>query len=280
MCDDPFYVTRASGDRVPVPCGRCPPCKRRRVDSWVFRLMQEEKVSSSAHFVTLTYDTRFVPITENGFMTLCKEDFQNYMKRLRKLCLDSKLKYYAVGEYGSTRERPHYHAIIFNVPDKELFYKAWHIDNVPRGTCFVGTVTGQSVAYCMKYIDKPRNRREHSRDDRLPEFALMSNGLGSSYITQEVVDYHAADLSRMFVTVPGGYRKALPRYYRNLIYTTAEMEQQISLAQQASEKADEMSRLHFERMYKGSDITFEQWKENRRLGRHTQFYSQQKSRDI
>lgn len=100
-CDDPHIVTTSRGDRVPVPCGRCPPCKQRRVNEWVFRLMQEDKNSVSAHFVTLTYDTRFVPISENGFMTLKKSDFQDFMKRLRFNTGIQGIKYYAVGEYGS-----------------------------------------------------------------------------------------------------------------------------------------------------------------------------------
>jgi len=108
MCDSPFFVLpKAAVEKVPVPCGRCPPCKLRRVNGWVFRMLEEEKVSSSSHFVTLTYDTSTVPISDNGFMTLRKRDFQLFMKRLRKLCLDAKLKDYAVGEYGTNYKRPH-----------------------------------------------------------------------------------------------------------------------------------------------------------------------------
>lgn len=280
MCDDPFYVSKASGERVPVPCGRCVPCKRRRVDSWVFRLLEEEKVATSAHFVTLTYDTNHVPISDNGFMTLRKKDFQDYMKRLRKLCPDNTLKYFAVGEYGSERKRPHYHAIIFNVPDKELFYDAWHINGVPNGTCFVGTVSGDSIAYTLKYIDKPPYDRRFAKDDRAKEFSLMSNGLGANYITQDAIDYHSADLTRMFVTVPGGYRKALPRYYRNLIYTPAEREFQIGLAQAASNKKDAEDFRQHSKLYPNGEISFDEWKESKRIGRSNIFYSQQKQRDV
>lgn len=154
-CDSPFFVTpKGRFSAVPVPCGRCPPCKQRRVNSWVFRLMQEEKRSSSAYFVTLTYDTRFVPISDNGFMTLRKKDYQDFMKRLRKLSPHVSIKYYAAGEYGSKFNRPHYHAIMFNVPDIELFAKAWSLDGIQLGAVHVGSVTGDSIAYTMKYIAK------------------------------------------------------------------------------------------------------------------------------
>ena len=66
-----------------LPCGKCPNCYARRISGWSFRLMEEDKVSSSSYFITLTYDNP--PMSENGFMTLKKSDFQKFMKRLRKL---------------------------------------------------------------------------------------------------------------------------------------------------------------------------------------------------
>ena len=73
-------------------------------------------MSSSAYFVTLTYDNNHVPISEHGFPTLCKRDFQLFMKRLR-FNTGVKIKYYVAGEYGSTNHRPHYHAVIFGAPN-------------------------------------------------------------------------------------------------------------------------------------------------------------------
>jgi len=173
-CDSPFYVLpKAALEKVPVPCGRCPPCKRRRVDSWVFRLLQEELTHETAHFVTLTYDTRSVPISPNGFMTLDRGEFPRFMKRLRKLTTN-KLKYYMCGEYGTQRSRPHYHAIIFGVPKDSLYFDAWSLGGNSLGNVVVGTVTGDSIAYTMKYIDKSTWKQKHGRDDRVPEFSLMS----------------------------------------------------------------------------------------------------------
>lgn len=235
LCDRPIYVKTGTGDTVPVPCGSCAPCKHRRVNSWVFRLLQEDKVSYYSHFVTLTYDTRFVPISPNGFHTLCKEDFQLYMKRLRKLCPGYTLKYYAVGEYGSQNKRPHFHAIIFNVDDPNKFFDAWHIDGVPRGTIHVGTVSSDSIAYCMKYIDKNTFKRKFYRDDRVPEFSLMSKGLGASYLSNnQVVRYHKSDLGNTFVTKPDGWKVAMPRYYKEKLYTADEKLQIMDNASQAA----------------------------------------------
>lgn len=284
MCDSPiFIVPRVGGQAVPVPCGRCPPCKNRRVNSWVFRLLQEEKVSSSAYFVTLTYDTRHVPISRNGFMTLCKRDYQLFMKRLRKLCPASTLKYYAAGEYGSDNNRPHFHAIVYNVPDQALFNEAWGL-----GSVFIGKVSSDSIAYCTKYIDKSNNNPVipgwtafAGRDDRVREFPLMSKGLGENYLSPDIVRYHQSDTSRVFVTKPGGYKMPLPRYYRLKIYDEAQRSVQAFLAQVATDKQDALNRLEYNRLYPNNpNYPYEAHQEAQKYGRYTQFYSNQKPRNV
>lgn len=274
-CDSPFHVyVKARPDAVPVPCGRCPPCKQRRVNSWVFRLLQEDKVSLSAYFVTLTYDGDHVPLSDNGFLTLKKSDFQNFMKRLRKLCGQAKLKYYAVGEYGSNNKRPHYHAIIFNVPDEALFAQAWMLDGKQLGGVHVGSVTGDSIAYTMKYLDKPNFAKRHARDDREPEFPLMSKGLGASYLTPEMVKYHRADFTRLFATKEGGYKIALPKYYRNAIFSEQERKYQSILVDQIVKDAERLDRLRFN----GAD--YDAAKGAERYARHQKFYSRLKKRNL
>lgn len=246
MCDDPFFVTpKGYGHRVPVPCGRCPPCKKRRVDSWVFRLMQHTKVEKHCHFVTITYDTRHVPISPNGFMTLRKSDLQKFWKRLRKANPNWQIKYYACGEYGSKNRRPHFHAIVFGVPDSSAYARAWTIDGEQLGAIHVGVVTRDSIAYTMKYIDKDRMPRQHARDDRHPEFSVCSKGLGENYLTSSVVSYHKADLTRLYATTEGGYRIALPRYYRERIYDKYEKKMQAITAESVRQANEARARQQY-----------------------------------
>lgn len=239
-CHSPLMVQRSKyrPQLIPIPCGKCPPCLKRRVDAWVFRLRQEDLISSSAHFVTLTYDTNHVPITNNGFMTLKKDDFQKFMKRLRKKT-DNKLRYYAAGEYGDQNWRPHYHAIIFNCPQTAHFHSAWSIYHkksdtyIPIGHVDIGTVSGDSIAYTAKYIHKSKRIPLHARDDRIPEFSLMSKGLGDNYITPATKNYHKKNLDQLYLTNPGGHKIAMPRYYRDKIFTDQEKAQQVDLVQNA-----------------------------------------------
>lgn len=177
-CLTPFTVKDKQGGMIPVPCGKCPNCVKRRVSQWSFRLMQEEKVSSSAYFLTLTYDTSRVPLTKNGFMSLDKRDVQLFFKRLRKVNIE-KLRYYLVGEYGGRTMRPHYHVILFNA-DLKTIQPAWAM-----GQIHYGSVAGASVGYTLKYMSKVNRIPLHRNDDRLPEFAHMSKGLGKP-ISQSV----------------------------------------------------------------------------------------------
>lgn len=180
-CLTPFIVRNKkidNKDGEPVACGKCPNCMKRKTSEWSFRLMQEEKGSTSAHFITLTYDTKHVPITENGFMNLSKRDVQLFLKRLRKCSSAAypqakSLKYYAVGEYGGKSMRPHYHIILFNLENILLLNMAWSL-----GQYHTGGVSGASVGYTLKYLAKKGKIPIHRNDDRQKEFQLMSKGLG------------------------------------------------------------------------------------------------------
>lgn len=276
-CQSPIFVLQGFRD-VPVPCGRCPPCRKRRVDSWVFRLLQQEKVSNSSHFVTLTYDTAHVPISEHGFMTLRKSDFQDYMKRLRKLCPDVLLRYYACGEYGSKNKRPHFHAIIFNCPDDSLFAKAWSLDGIQFGQVVVGQVSNDSIAYCCKYMNSSEFRSFHARDDRTAEFSLMSKGMGANFVTDAVKRFHNADLSRQFLTLDGGNKIAMPKYYKDRIYSEDTAEERRMLAEASTIETDRKNRLLHARV--SPDMDYGDFVESQRKARVRSFNTTLKSRSL
>ena len=217
-CITPFYVKdKFTGENIPVPCSKCPPCKKRRTSGWSFRLVKEGERSKSALFVTLTYNTTHIPLSKKGFMNLDKTDVQKFMKRLRKLS-NEKLKYYVCGEYGSKNMRPHYHLIIFNA-DKEKVEKAWALDNKPLGTIYIGDVNEASIGYTLKYMTKKGKIPMHHNDDRQKEFSLMSKGLGSNYLTKQMIKWHKNDIEkRMFCNLKDDKKIAMPRYYKDKIY--------------------------------------------------------------
>jgi hypothetical protein len=177
-------------------------------------LLKEAEVSSSALFVTLTYAPENCPLTKNKYMTLIKKDIQDFMKRLRKHHKE-KLVYYAAGEYGTDTNRPHYHIILFNA-DMDTVNKAWKLGHI-----HFGSVTEASVGYCLKYISKTKDVIKHARDDREPEFQLMSKGIGKNYLTNAMRKWHKRDLTnRYYIPLKDGKKIAMPRYYKDKLYTS------------------------------------------------------------
>lgn len=229
---------------IPVPCGKCPACLARRVSGWSFRLMQEEKRAISAHFLTLTYDKP--PLSRNGFMTLDKKDLQNFFKRLRKeqdKTAKVRIKYYAVGEYGGKTQRPHYHVIIFNVVRLSLIESNWagfEANGVKLGAVHYGEVSGASIGYTLKYINKPQQVPKHRNDDRLMGFSLMSKGLGAAYLTDATRKYHTDMLfDRCCLPLEGGKKAAMPRYYKDKLYSESQRVQISAWGKQKFEKLTE-----------------------------------------
>jgi len=221
-CLHPFRVRKRCYDWkepvfMDVPCGKCMACLARKRREWMFRCKQELRVCTSCYFVTLTYDEEHVP--RDGFhqRILCKPDVQKFFKRLRKHVPDCNVRYFLCGEYSPEIYRPHYHALIFNLPlDKsvkhmkiyKLLKKSWQ-----NGEVFVGDdVGGGAVNYCCKYC-----LTVSYTPPNLPKpFILTSRrpGLGANYVNPSTIAYHERGNSTV---VCDGVPLPLPRFYKNKV---------------------------------------------------------------
>ncbi len=276
-CDTPFHVNNPrypiySNDRqVPVPCGKCPACLSRRTSVWTFRLKTHAKNAITSYFITLTYDTRFVPISSKGYLTLCKRDVQLYFKKLRKAHGKDHepIKYYLAGEYGSKTFRPHYHIILFNALE-EYIQKSWD-----KGEIHIGELTEASAAYTAKYINKGKIIPMHKNDDRVPEFSLMSKKLGLNYLSEKIIHYHRADIERNYITLEDGKKISLPRYFREKIWTENERRKQADILAQKFKEIEDQK----EQEYYTKNQTIEGYEELKNSGRAQRiFQHQQQSR--
>jgi hypothetical protein len=114
--------------------------------------------------------------------------------------------------------------IIFNA-DAEKVERAWSEYKagrgyVPFGTIYIGQVNEATIGYTLKYMQKPGKIPKHQNDDRLKEFSLMSKGLGANYITNSMAKWHHNDLlNRMYVPIKEGKKIAMPRYYKDKMYS-------------------------------------------------------------
>jgi hypothetical protein len=108
----------------------------------------------------LTYDDDHIPKDRS----LHVDDFQKFMKRLRKKYAPKKIRFFHCGEYGDKMGRPHYHACLFGIdfPDRKCYNlstgNVMSSDTLkelwPFGFNVIGDVTFESAAYVARYITK------------------------------------------------------------------------------------------------------------------------------
>lgn len=200
-----------------VPCGKCLICQRNLVADWRFRLELEAEASRNVYFITLTYNEETL-IYNNSFPTLCVSDLQKFFKRLRKYI---KFRYFAVGEYGTKSNRPHYHILFFTQQHIEwlklrnLVQKCWSSRIDVQGARDIKRL----ASYCSKYCFKNDNRL--SMDYQKKPFRVCSKKpiIGYLYL-EKYQKFHRVNQDFRFKSVfskPNSPRR-LPRAFQKKIY--------------------------------------------------------------
>lgn len=180
-------------------------------------------------FLTLTYDDEHLP----SDASLKPDDLQGFLKRLRKAHAPNRLRFYAVGEYGDTTQRPHYHLALFGFPNCRYGSSRYsrlrnqcceHCDLVRstwnRGNVLLGTLEIHSAQYVAGYVTKKMTAPDDPRlGGRHPEFARMSLRPGIGYSAMHEVASELLTLAYGEVDVPVGLRHGpsvmpLGRYLR------------------------------------------------------------------
>jgi len=213
-----------------LPCGQCVGCRLERSRQWAIRCMHEASLYKDNCFITLTYDEEHLPED----YSLHYDDFQRFMKRVRKKYTGKKIRFYMAGEYGENFGRPHFHACIFNLDfeDKYLWqktdsgskiYRSKILEELwPFGYCSIGEVNFQSAAYVARYIMKKVTgdmAEQHYEEvnfttgeiiQRKPEFNKMSlkPGIGYGWYEKYKDDVYPHD----YVIVNGKKCKP-PKFY-------------------------------------------------------------------
>lgn len=196
-----------------VGCRKCIECRQRRANEWAVRCMAEARKYEHNCFITLTYEVN--PIT------LVKRDLQLFFKRLRKAIYPAKIKYFAVGEYGSKRWRPHYHAIIFNYDFADRYFwsisdrgnKIFRSSSLEKvwtlGNSTVQEVTYETCGYCALY-SSPQKHEMPVYVRSVPEFNLMSKNLGKDFLLSNMEKYLLTDEIWL-----DGHKINIPQYLLN-----------------------------------------------------------------
>lgn len=149
-------------------------------------------------FVSLTYRDDTLPVTSDMSPTLNPRDLQLWLKSFRKAISPSRMRYYAVGEYGDETQRPHYHVAVFGYPNctygnsrysKSRQNCCSHCDLIRdtwgRGQVFLGDLSINSAQYIAGYVTKKLTSKNDPRlSGRHPEFGRMSlkPGIGADFM--------------------------------------------------------------------------------------------------
>lgn len=265
----PIFKATPGSREGEVSCRGCLGCRLDNARVWSTRIVHEAALHESLGgncFVTLTYREKSDCTPEQlekgqhlpEDYSLNKSDIQRFFKRLRKRLSRHtspelrKIKYFQVGEYGTTcmhnidltiadcpfckLGRPHHHAMLFN-------FEPWDVQPIGQingvtqwtspyleeiwghGFVHVGDLNYQSAQYVTRYAlkkitgPKSDHHYEHLTLEgelvyRMPEYRTHSMNLGNEWYEKYKSDFWPSDE----VTVPGlGVIKKVPDCYTKLL---------------------------------------------------------------
>ncbi len=208
---------------VPIGCGTCIECCKKKMREWQSRLNEELREDNKCYFVTATF-------SEEELKKLCEEKGQqesNYiatiavrrwLERYRKKNKKS-FKHWIITELGQEKERTeriHLHGIVWG--DIEEIKKHWKY-----GILDVGEYCNEkTINYIIKYITKVDKKHKGFKP-----IILNSKGIGISYIKKNKFiknKYQPNGETNESYRLKNGAKTSLPIYWRNYIYSEEEKE--------------------------------------------------------
>lgn len=209
---------------IPTKCGCCIECRKEKQREWRVRL-EEELRSNFGYFTTLTISPEGIKEIEEKSGLKWEENpneiatkgLRLFLERVRK-DIGKSIKHWCVTELGEKKDRIHLHGIFFGQKSAELIRKHWKYGFVFIG----GYCNSRSVNYMTKYMLKV--------DIKHPTFkqiVLASAGIGAGYMDR--LDYlwqkqNYKNINVATYTFRNGTKMAMPKYYKNKIFTEKERE--------------------------------------------------------
>lgn len=209
---------------IPTKCGCCIECRKEKQREWRVRL-EEELRSNFGYFTTLTISPEGIKEIEEKTNLKWEENpneiatkgLRLFLERVRKDTGKS-IKHWCVTELGEKKDRIHLHGIFFGQKSAELIRKHWKY-----GFVFIGNYcNSRSVNYMTKYMLKV-----DIKHPLFKQIVLASAGIGSGYMDR--LDYlwqkqNYKNIEVATYTFRNGTKMAMPKYYKNKIFTEKERE--------------------------------------------------------
>lgn len=220
---------------VPVGCGRCMECKKKKARDWAVRLHEEIKQNKNGKFITLTFSNESIK------QIICKGDLQHlegyeldnaiatwamrhFLERWRKKYKKS-LRHWFVTELGHNgTENIHMHGLVWTDQATTEIRNIWQYGYVWIGNSETkeNYVNGRTVSYITKYVLKV-----DATHKMYNSITLCSHGIGSGYTKSEQSKSHkySEKETNESYRLPNGAKSSLPIYYRNKLFTEQQREQ-------------------------------------------------------
>lgn len=225
-CSSPFYLDKvrdAFGKLIPLSCRyKCLCCRQDIVNDWSNRATYEQKSHSSCCGLSLTYNDWWLPIecVSDGYRrsSLRKVHLQRFIDSIRHRISKThpefaNFTWFASGEYGDDKCRPHYHLALYGVPmwlARAVCPASWRFGNIKFKPLKFG-----HISYFMKYILEDKVDKSTFLDKyfvRGMEFPFYSHSKGFGKGLYYEHRYEIAEHGCMFF---GSRRVRVPSYWKN-----------------------------------------------------------------
>lgn len=222
---------------VPIGCGNCIECRKKKRREWTTRLSEELRTDKNCKMITLTFSNEAITklYKDEKLKGLKDYDLDNaaatlavrrFLERWRKKYKKS-LKHWLVTELGHNgTENIHMHGILWTTNLNEV-ERIWNYGWVYKGKPnslggYENYVNEKTVNYSVKYITKTDNKHKFYK----PKI-LVSPGIGRKYVDRldaQLNKFNTNGETREVYINKTGVRTALPMYLRGKIYSEEERE--------------------------------------------------------
>lgn len=213
---------------VAIGCGECIECRKQKAREWQIRLTEELPIWKYKYFVTLTFDAKELDKickelqgTNTNVNKAAKLAIRRFLERWRKKYGKS-VKHWFITELGHEgTERIHLHGLIF---DNKEHTNAEFAELWKYGYTYTGDYcTQRTINYIIKYVTKIDLDHKGYKAD-----IFCSAGLGAHYLNNNMIRQKHKFANKdtcQYYTLKNGQRVALPKYYRNKLWSQAQRDQ-------------------------------------------------------
>lgn len=214
---------------VPIGCGKCLECKKKKANGWSCRLKEEIRNDNTGLFVTLTFSNESIREIVKDIVGLNGYELDNeiatiavrrFLERWRWEYGKS-VKHWLITELGHKgTENIHLHGVIWcNAEQKKNLAEIWKYGYVYKGYSMGERAINYVVKYCLKTDIK---HKEYNQK------IFCSKGIGNGFKNRPVIRNHEfknePGKTKEYYRDDAGYKKALPIYYRNMVFTEDQRE--------------------------------------------------------